>query len=118
MPSSTSGSVSPSDGFWRQGPAPSMRSTPSTRTWSNGMHEATVGTGPSSNHMTKLTFEAEISPGMTSRQVVDLARRAEDAGFDRLGVSDVVFWPDCFVLLGLIATATTKIELGPMVTNP
>jgi 5,10-methylenetetrahydromethanopterin reductase len=68
--------------------------------------------------MTKLTFEAEISPGMTSRQVVDLARRAEDAGFDRLGVSDVVFWPDCFVLLGLIATATTKIELGPMVTNP
>lgn len=68
--------------------------------------------------MTTLTFEAEISPGMTSRQVVDLARRAEDAGFDRLGVSDVVFWPDCFVLLGLVATATTKIELGPMVTNP
>jgi 5,10-methylenetetrahydromethanopterin reductase len=68
--------------------------------------------------MAKLTFEAEISPGMTSRQTVDLARRAEAAGFDRLGVSDVVFWPDCFVLLGLIATATTRIELGPMVTNP
>ena len=68
--------------------------------------------------MAKLIFEAEISPGMTSRQVVDLARRAEEAGFDRLGVSDVVFWPECFVLLGLIASATTKIELGPMVTNP
>ena len=30
----------------------------------------------------------------------------------------MVFWPDCFVLLGLIASATTTIELGPMVTNP
>ena len=68
--------------------------------------------------MSALTFEAEISPGMTSRQVVDLARRAEDAGFDRLGVSDVVFWPDCFVLLGLVASATSKIHIGPMVTNP
>jgi 5,10-methylenetetrahydromethanopterin reductase len=65
-----------------------------------------------------LTFEAEISPGMTSRQVVDLARVAERAGFDRLGISDVVFWPDCFVLLGLVATATDRIQLGPMVTNP
>src|SRR5438046_10628922 len=67
--------------------------------------------------MAKLTFEAEISPGMTSRQVVDLARRAEEAGFDRLGVSGVVFWPERCALLGLIASPTTKIELGPMVTN-
>lgn len=55
---------------------------------------------------------------MTSRQVVDLARLAEEAGFDRLGISDVVFWPDCFVLLGLVARETTRIQLGPMVTNP
>lgn len=68
--------------------------------------------------MAPLIFEAEISPGMTSRQVVDLARLAEQAGFDRLGVSDVVFWPDCFVLLALIARETTEIQLGPMVTNP
>lgn len=68
--------------------------------------------------MAPLTFEAEISPGMTSRQVVDLARRAEAAGFDRLGVSDVVFWPDCFVLLGLVASTTSTIHIGPMVTNP
>lgn len=68
--------------------------------------------------MSRLTFEAEISPGMTSRQVVDLARLAEQAGFDRLGISDVVFWPDCFVLLGLVARETERILLGPMVTNP
>ncbi|CAB4884855.1 unannotated protein [freshwater metagenome] len=55
---------------------------------------------------------------MTSAQVVDLAKIAEEAGFDRVGISDVVFWPDCFVLLGLIARATTRVQLGPMVTNP
>ena len=68
--------------------------------------------------MTQYTFEAEISPGMTSRQVVDLARLAESAGFDRVGISDVVFWPDCFVLLGLVARETERVRIGPMVTNP
>lgn len=68
--------------------------------------------------MAALIFEAEISPGMTSRQVLDLAHLAEQAGFDRLGVSDVVFWPDCFVLLALVARETSTIQLGPMVTNP
>lgn len=45
-----------------------------------------------------VTLEAEISPGMSPDDFVDLAVRCEQAGFDRFGVSDVVFWPDCFVL--------------------
>ncbi len=65
-----------------------------------------------------LRFEAEITPGMTARELVELARLAEAAGFDRLGISDVLLWPDCFVLLGLAAAATERIALGPMVTNP
>jgi 5,10-methylenetetrahydromethanopterin reductase len=64
------------------------------------------------------TFEAEITPGMSVREVVDLARLAEDAGFDRLGISDVVFWPDCFVLMGVLSRHTSRIHMGPMVTNP
>jgi 5,10-methylenetetrahydromethanopterin reductase len=63
-------------------------------------------------------FEAEITPGMTTREVVALARIAEEAGFDRLGISDVVFWPDCFVLLGIVSQHTSRLQLGPMVTNP
>src|SRR5712671_2709437 len=63
-------------------------------------------------------FEAEITPGMSTAEVVALGRLAEEVGFDRLGVSDVVFWPDCFVLLGLLAQSTSHIGLGPMVTNP
>ena len=65
-----------------------------------------------------LTFEAEITPGMSTRRVVDLARLAERAGFDRLGISDVVFWHDCYVLMALVADKTTHVRLGPMVTNP
>ena len=65
-----------------------------------------------------VTLEAEISPGMSPGDFVDLAVRCEQAGFDRFGVSDVVFWPDCFVLQGLIAQATSRIHIGSMVTNP
>jgi 5,10-methylenetetrahydromethanopterin reductase len=63
-------------------------------------------------------IEAEITPGMAAREVVELAVLAEQAGFDRLGISDVIFWPDCFVLLGLVAQRTSRIQLGSMVTNP
>lgn len=65
-----------------------------------------------------LTFEAEITPGMSTREVVHLAQIAEEAGFDRLGISDVVFWHDCYVLMALISQHTDRIHLGPMVTNP
>ena len=46
------------------------------------------------------------------------AQIAEEAGFDRLGISDVIFWHDCYVLMGLISQHTDRIHLGPMVTNP
>ena len=52
------------------------------------------------------TIEVEISPGMSAADAVGLARRVDEIGVDRLGISDVVFWPDCFVLQALIAEAT------------
>lgn len=64
------------------------------------------------------TLEAEISPGMSTADAVGLACRVEEVGFDRLGISDVVFWPDCFVLQALIAEATERVGIGAMVTNP
>lgn len=68
--------------------------------------------------MSLQVLEAEISPGMSTADAVGLARRVEEVGFDRLGISDVVFWPDCFVLQALIAEATSRIAIGSMVTNP
>ncbi len=64
------------------------------------------------------TLEAEISPGMSPAAAVALSQRIEEVGFDRLGISDVIFWPDTFVLQGLIAAATNRIHIGAMVTNP
>ena len=68
--------------------------------------------------MSRLRFEAEITPGMAPGQVADLAVEVERAGFDRLGISDVILWHDCYVLMTLCAAATERLELGPLVTNP
>lgn len=65
-----------------------------------------------------LTFEAEISPCMAARDVVSLAQHAEDAGFDRIGISCVALWPDTYQLQTLIAANTHRIRIGSMVTNP
>ncbi len=65
-----------------------------------------------------LTLEAEISPGVGPREVQELARVVERAGFDRLGVSDVALWPDTFVVQALCAMATERVQIGAMVTNP
>ncbi len=73
---------------------------------------------PSSGAVTHFRFEAEITPGMTPGQVADLAVEVERAGFDRLGISDVILWHDCYVLMTLCAAATERLELGPLVTNP
>jgi alkanesulfonate monooxygenase SsuD/methylene tetrahydromethanopterin reductase-like flavin-dependent oxidoreductase (luciferase family) len=68
--------------------------------------------------ISSLTFEAEISPGMTTNQVVYSARLAEAAGFDRLGISDVVFWPDCYMLLGAVARGCGVVRrIGTQSTN-
>ncbi len=65
-----------------------------------------------------VVLEAEISPGMSTAAAVRLAELAEEAGFARLGISDVVFWPDSFMVQALCAQATRRIAVGAMVTNP
>jgi alkanesulfonate monooxygenase SsuD/methylene tetrahydromethanopterin reductase-like flavin-dependent oxidoreductase (luciferase family) len=63
-------------------------------------------------------FEAEITPGMAPREVVALGQLAEEAGFDRLGISCVALWPDTYQLQALVAANTHRIGIGSMVTNP
>jgi 5,10-methylenetetrahydromethanopterin reductase len=65
-----------------------------------------------------LTLEAEFSPGMPLREARELASMIEDAGFDRLGISDVILWPDTFIVQSLCAQATKRIGIGSMVSNP
>ena len=65
-----------------------------------------------------LTIEAEITPGMRVAEVIQLAQLVEAVGFDRLGISDVPLYPDCFQLQALCAQATSRVHIGPLVTNP
>ena len=50
--------------------------------------------------------------------VRSLARAAERAGADWLGLPDAFWWRDTWLLLAEAARATRHIALGPMVTNP
>jgi 5,10-methylenetetrahydromethanopterin reductase len=47
-----------------------------------------------------------------------LARSAEEAGADWLGVADAFWWRDTWLLLAEAARVTQRIQLGPVVTNP
>jgi 5,10-methylenetetrahydromethanopterin reductase len=47
-----------------------------------------------------------------------LARAAEAAGADWLGIPDAFWWRDGWMLLAEAARVTERIGLGPMVTNP
>src|SRR3982074_901916 len=47
-----------------------------------------------------------------------LAVAAESAGADWLGVPDAFWWRDTWMLLAEAARTTTRIEIGPMITNP
>ena len=58
------------------------------------------------------------APNPDIGQAVALARAAEDAGAQWIGVADAFWWRDVWVLLGQVAAATERIELGPAMTNP
>jgi probable F420-dependent oxidoreductase len=54
-----------------------------------------------------------------ARRVIELAKRAEDAGFSHVWTFDsTVLWEEPYVIYSQILSATTRITVGPMVTNP
>lgn len=54
-----------------------------------------------------------------AKKVVELAKRAEDAGFSHFWTFDsCVLWQEPFVIYSQILAATSRITVGPMVTNP
>jgi 5,10-methylenetetrahydromethanopterin reductase len=63
-------------------------------------------------------FEAEITPVLKTRDMLKLAQLAEEVGVDRLGISDVIFYPDSYQLQALCASITKRIRVGSLVTNP
>jgi alkanesulfonate monooxygenase SsuD/methylene tetrahydromethanopterin reductase-like flavin-dependent oxidoreductase (luciferase family) len=62
-----------------------------------------------------ITFKGDMSPERT----VALAKMAEDAAFTHVWTFDShVLWKDPYPMLTLLASNTSKVRLGTLVTNP
>ncbi|TMK47970.1 MAG: LLM class flavin-dependent oxidoreductase, partial [Actinobacteria bacterium] len=62
-----------------------------------------------------VTFMLDPPPS----RVVELAKLAEDNGFDYVWAWDShVLWQDVYPVFTLIAANTERIRIGPCVTNP
>ena len=62
-----------------------------------------------------ICFSADPPPS----RMVELTRAAEEAGFDYAWAWDShVLWQDVYPVFALMATATSRIRMGPCVTNP
>ena len=62
--------------------------------------------------------EVELSPVVTTDELLELSRIVDDAGADRLGISDVALFRDSFQLQALCASVTSNVLIGSLVTNP
>lgn len=62
--------------------------------------------------------EAELSPVVTADELLELSKIVDEAGADRLGISDVALFRDSFQLQTLCATVTQNVRIGSLVTNP
>ncbi|HEY3059337.1 MAG TPA: LLM class flavin-dependent oxidoreductase [Chloroflexota bacterium] len=51
-------------------------------------------------------------------RLVELAQRAEAAGFERFGVSDWRYYQDCFVVMTACLQRTTRLQVESLVTDP
>ena len=66
-----------------------------------------------------MDFGFTLKPDHTIERTLDLARRAEAAGFSHGWLFDShVLWREPYVLLTLMAQATERLRLGTCVTNP
>jgi 5,10-methylenetetrahydromethanopterin reductase len=59
-----------------------------------------------------------LNNDLTVGEYVALARAAEGAGFDQFWISNDLFLRSSVVLLGAVARATTRLEVGTCILNP
>lgn len=66
-----------------------------------------------------MRFGVGIFPAGPSKETIRLARAADEVGYDSVWLGDShLIWRELYVLLGALALSTSKVKLGPCVTNP
>src|SRR5574341_331764 len=69
--------------------------------------------------MKSIKFGVALYGTDNAREAVELARAAEEFGYQRFWIGDShMIWRELYVLAGAIAMATKKIAIGPGVTHP
>ncbi|MFN8481678.1 MAG: LLM class flavin-dependent oxidoreductase [Anaerolineae bacterium] len=65
-----------------------------------------------------MRFSLRFNNDLPPADYVRLALAAEAAGFDQFWISHDLFWRHAWTVLGALATATQRIELGTCIVNP
>ena len=65
-----------------------------------------------------MRVEVELSPVIATNETVELAKLVDEAGADRLGISDVAMQRDTFLVQALCAQVTHRVQIGSLVSNP
>ena len=65
-----------------------------------------------------MRVEVELSPVIATGELLELAKLVDEAGADRLGISDVAMLRDTFLVQALCAQATDRVQIGSLVSNP
>ena len=65
-----------------------------------------------------MRVEVELSPVIATEEMLELARMVDEAGADRLGISDVAMLRDTILVQALCAEATHRVQIGSLVSNP
>src|SRR2546427_1507263 len=68
----------------------------------------------------RFTFSNLPATGWTlpAARIVDLARRAEEVGFDRFAVADLPYHYDCMTVMAACLLGTSRLAVESLVTNP
>ena len=68
----------------------------------------------------RFTFSNLPATGWTlpAGRITDLARLAEEVGFDRFAVADLPYHYDCMTVMAACLLGTTRLEVESLVTNP
>src|SRR5215470_9965466 len=66
-----------------------------------------------------MNFGITFKPDMTVDRIIRLTRQAEQAGFEYAWIFDShVLWMEPYPLMTLMAANTSRMRIGPCVTNP
>ncbi len=87
--------------------------------WRRAVRQALALPGPGLNREVPMDIGLVLQTDPPARSVVARAVEAEDAGFSHVWTFDsCVLWQEPFVVYAQILAATSKLVVGPMVTNP